>query len=84
MKNLYTDYQIQGWPAFVFKEKLKKLKGDLRNWSKDNCDLLEAKAVDLRNQLGDLYRKLEEKSISEGELFLRGEIIGEIKKLNHY
>jgi len=68
----------------VFKEKLKKLKGDLRNWSKDNCDLLEAKAVDLRNQLGDLYRKLEEKSISEGELFLRGEIIGEIKKLNHY
>lgn len=81
---MYTDYQIQGWPAFVFKEKLKKLKGDLRNWSKDNCDLLEAKAVDLRNQLGDLYRKLEEKSISEGELFLRGEIIGEIKKLNHY
>lgn len=81
---MYTDYQIQGWPAFVIKEKLKKLKGDLRNWSKDNCDLLEAKAVDLRNQLGDLYRKLEEKSISEGELFLRGEIIGEIKKLNHY
>lgn len=36
VQNMWSSLDIQGWVAFVFKEKLKILKQKIKQWNKDN------------------------------------------------
>ncbi|KAL8487619.1 hypothetical protein ACS0TY_024077 [Phlomoides rotata] len=50
----WNSYDIRGWPSFRMKEKLKRLKGDIKHWKKSHVGNPDAKIEQLINDIGEL------------------------------
>ncbi|GAU34029.1 hypothetical protein TSUD_16170 [Trifolium subterraneum] len=67
--------------GFVLKEKLKGLKGVLREWHKQEYGGMEGRIEELRVEIGDLDRKGEEEGLTTLEVESRKEKFGALWKL---
>ncbi|KAL8508140.1 hypothetical protein ACS0TY_018633 [Phlomoides rotata] len=59
---------IQGTAGFIFKEKLKLLKSELRVWDRKNCSTMEHKAEEAKKKISELDMKAEAVDLSAEEI----------------
>ncbi|KAL8508119.1 hypothetical protein ACS0TY_018617 [Phlomoides rotata] len=62
---------IQGTAGFIFKEKLKLLKSELRVWDRKNCSTMEHKAEEAKKKISELDMKAEAVDLSAEEIEVR-------------
>ncbi|XP_057789480.1 uncharacterized protein LOC131006301 [Salvia miltiorrhiza] len=62
---------IFGWKSFVFKEKLKKLKGDLKKWNSSTFGLIEVNIKNLKDEIQTWDAIDDSFGLEEGELIKR-------------
>lgn len=74
----WNGYSIHGWGAFVLKEKIKKLKDDLREWNRTEFGPIERRIEELRNELQRLDTMDDVFGLEESEVIRRKEISAEI------
>jgi hypothetical protein len=54
VKEKWQSIQVQGWSGFILKEKLKKLKAELRSWHLNHTSNLDSKIQESKNRLAEL------------------------------
>lgn len=64
----WSSIQVEGWGAFVVKEKLKELKQQLKVWNKEVFGNLNTKRNELVLELNALDKKAEEAPLSVEEV----------------
>ncbi|XP_057453104.1 uncharacterized protein LOC130744964 [Lotus japonicus] len=60
--------QVEGWAAYVLKEKLKILKGELKTWNRDVFEDLNRKKKEVIEKINELEKKAEETDLQLEEL----------------
>lgn len=73
---------IEGRKAFVLKEKLKRIKNQLRAWNKDHCGNINANIDNARNELEQLDKKLEEVGFEEHDIARRRTCLAHFNQLS--
>ena len=68
VKSNWQELNFEGKPAFVLKEKLKALKGRLREWNRDCFGFLNSKINNVKAELHCVEMKLENPSPSEAAI----------------
>jgi len=63
----WASYNIEGWGTFVLKEKLKLLKGSLKDWHQNHCQNLDARCGTLKERMSTLDTKGETAVLEEEE-----------------
>lgn len=51
MEKAWTSYEIEGWGGFIVKEKLRRLKEDLKRWNIEVFGSIDHKIDSLRNNV---------------------------------
>lgn len=54
VKEKWQSIQVHGWSGFILKEKLKRLKSELRSWHLNHTSNLDGKIWEAKNRLADL------------------------------
>jgi hypothetical protein len=67
VREKWASYNIEGWGAFVLKEKLKLVKGCLKEWHQNHCQNLEARCGMLKERMSTLDIKGETTALAEEE-----------------
>ncbi|GKV22646.1 hypothetical protein SLEP1_g32498 [Rubroshorea leprosula] len=73
VEETWKSAEVQGWKGFCLKEKLKKLKGALRNWSKGYEHEVDKNIVNAEDQIARLDLKGEGQQLTEEEIARRRE-----------
>lgn len=81
MEQSWAVMRIRGWGAYVLKEKLKGLRGNLKIWNKEVFGNLKTQKEVVVQQINALDLKEEEYSLSEDKIRLRHELIVEFWKV---
>jgi len=68
VKSEWSSMNIQGWAAFVLKEKLKGLKEALGCWSKENEGDLKRRPQDIMKKINEMDIKEEESRLSKANI----------------
>jgi hypothetical protein len=68
VRDKWNSLQVEIWGGFVLKEKLKLIKGSLREWHKAHAQNLPSRIDSLKARLYVLDVKGEEEALSEAEL----------------
>jgi len=67
VKEQWASYNIDGWGAYVLKEKLKRLKGSLKEWHQNHSQNLESRCGLLKERMSILDIKGETTALVEEE-----------------
>jgi hypothetical protein len=68
VKEKWESLRVDGWGGFVLKEKLKLMKGALKEWHSTHSQNLSCRIDSLKVRLAGLDLKGEEDALSEEEL----------------
>jgi hypothetical protein len=68
VKEKWQSLRVDGWGGFVLKEKLKQMKGALKEWHLTHSQNLLSRIDSLKVRLAGLDLKGEEDNLSEAEL----------------
>jgi hypothetical protein len=68
VKERWQSLHVDGWGGFVLKEKLKMIKGALKDWHAAHAQNLPSKIDSLKERLSALDAKGEEEALSEAEI----------------
>ncbi|KAL8471397.1 hypothetical protein ACS0TY_028883 [Phlomoides rotata] len=77
--NKWSGYSVQGWKSFTLNEKLKLLKKDLKQWSKDKFGTLSSKIEANKESIERLDRFDEVFGLEEEEIIERNRSLEELK-----
>lgn len=61
----WRGYSVSGWGIFVFKEKLKLLKDDIKVWSTEKFGNIERSISELNLKFNELDQAQEERALTE-------------------
>lgn len=71
--NSWGESENAGWGSFVFKEKLKRLKGALKKWNKEHFGHCDKQIEDLRHELHELDFRDDNGGLTLDEVVKRSE-----------
>ncbi|KAL8525193.1 hypothetical protein ACS0TY_014713 [Phlomoides rotata] len=69
----WRSYEVEGWGGFVLKEKLKRLKTDIKQWNKEVFKQVDEKIEDRRNKIQELDMIDEAMGLVQNEIIQRNE-----------
>lgn len=78
VKNFWEGIEVEGWAAFVLKEKLKNLKVELVRWNREVFGHLDTKIAGLGDEIRLLDLKAEASGIDETEFCIRKSLLNEL------
>lgn len=78
VENLWKADGIIGWGSFVFKEKLKRLKMELKIWNSQHFGSIDQKISALRDELKVLDLRDNAVRLTEAELIARYEVLAKL------
>ena len=81
VRQSWTSYIGKGNPTVLLKEKLKKLKYDLKSWNKEVFGIIGLKKQNLISELGALDKKDDESCLEEEDQCRRMKLLSELKLL---
>ncbi|GLT65805.1 hypothetical protein SLA2020_382140 [Shorea laevis] len=64
----WNSYRIEGWECYRLKEKLKRMKNDLKQWTREVFGHIDKKMEDARNQIKRLDQKDDDGDLIEAEV----------------
>jgi hypothetical protein len=82
VKEKWRSLHVDGWGGFVLKEKLKMMKGALKEWHVAHSQNLASRIDSLKARLSALDLKGEEDTLSDGELVDLHEVTADIFSLS--
>ncbi|GAU51140.1 hypothetical protein TSUD_411890 [Trifolium subterraneum] len=82
VKDKWNSLQVDGWGGYVLKEKLKRIKMELKDWHKSHTQNLPSRIESLKDWLAVLDEKGEEDTLLEDELAELHEITEDIHSLS--
>lgn len=82
VKTEWDSLDVDGWSAFVLKEKFKFLKQKLKEWNKTHCGNLNDQIVNAKSDLEAWDLEGEESHLSEEESALRRECMANLRRLS--
>ncbi|GAU33269.1 hypothetical protein TSUD_279430 [Trifolium subterraneum] len=82
VKDKWNSLQVDGWGGYVLKEKLKRIKMELKDWHNAHTQNLPSKIESLKERLETLDEKGEEDTLLEAELAELHEITADIHSLS--
>lgn len=74
----WSEGGIEGWGCYVFKEKLKRLKGALKSWNRDHFGNLDNKIFSLKEEIQRLDTRDDNGGLLEVETVRRRETIAQL------
>ena len=83
VKQSWDTYIGKGNPMIILKEKLKKLKFDLKVWNKEVFEIIGLKKQNLLLQLDEMDRKDDESNLEDDDKVRRMKLLSELKLLLH-
>ncbi|KAL8536190.1 hypothetical protein ACS0TY_011723 [Phlomoides rotata] len=69
----WRSYEVGGWDGFVLKEKLKRLKMDIKQWNKEVFRQIDGKIEDRQNKIQELDMIDEAMGLEQHEIIQRNE-----------
>ncbi|GKU96029.1 hypothetical protein SLEP1_g9310 [Rubroshorea leprosula] len=80
IQDSWSSTKIHGWKGYILKEKLKRLKGALKNWSRNYMVEIDKKISTAEDKIAELDRKGERQRLTVGEVQARKEAFAELSK----
>ncbi|KAL8479964.1 hypothetical protein ACS0TY_026780 [Phlomoides rotata] len=80
----FSSYDIQGWGAYVLKEKLKHMKADLKEWSKKTFGLIDLKIEEKKAEILNLHLIDDTFGLEEEEIIKRNQGSAELLRELHW
>ena len=84
IKEKWAELNVDGWGSFVLKEKLRSLKGEIKEWKKDDIGEVRKginKALEEINRIDELDDAV---GVGEAEISKRKELMAEFWKLSNH
>lgn len=82
VKNFWITTRVEGWAAYVMKEKLKLLKIFLARWNKEEFGHIDTKIANQGDEIKMLDLKGESTMLDEEEIDKRKGLLGELWEIS--
>ncbi|KAK7251879.1 hypothetical protein RIF29_35466 [Crotalaria pallida] len=81
VQSFWVQSDVQGWSAFVLKEKLRLLKGKIKGWNKEVFGCLDHQLGELNKKVLELDLASENLSLSDAQLLERRSALAELWRI---